>query len=152
MARETFRGTVPRDRLYDPDQDMWVAGDGEGVTVGATAFGLFLAGEIIGFTGKPRGGAVERHRGLGTVECAKTVLAVRSPLSLENLEANEAAEEMPGMINGAPYGAGWLARGRPTAWDAERALLVDAAAYRARILAIEPGAEILDGDDRPEWP
>ena len=153
MAHQPFHGSVPNDRLYCPRYDMWVQMQDNGdVLIGATSFGIFLAGEIIGFTGKPRGGAVERHRGLGTVECAKTVLAVRSPLSLENLEANEAAEEMPAMINGDPYGAGWLAHGRPTAWNAERVLLVDAAAYRARILAMEPDAEILDGDARAKGP
>ena len=40
MARETFCGSVPEDRLYDAEQDMWVMGDGDGVTVGATAFGV----------------------------------------------------------------------------------------------------------------
>ncbi len=142
MARETFRGSVPEDRLYDAEQDMWVMGDGDGVTVGATAFGVFLAGEIIGFTAKPRGASVERHRGLGTVESAKTVLAVRSPLSLDGIAGNEAAEERPALINLDPHGAGWMARGRPTAWAAERTLLVDAAAYRRRVLAVEPGAEL----------
>lgn len=142
MARETFRGSVPEDRLYDAEQDMWVMGDGEGVTVGATAFGVFLAGEIIGFTAKPRGTSVDRHRGLGTVESAKTVLAVRSPLSLHAFAGNEAAEEDPTLINRDPHGAGWMARGIPTAWAAERGLLVDAATYRRRILALEPGAQI----------
>lgn len=142
MARETFRGSVPDDRLYDADHDMWVIGDAAGVTVGATAFGIFLAGEVIGFTAKPRGAAVGRGRGLGTVECAKTVLAVRSPLSLRLDEANEAAEEQPACINRDPHGAGWMVRGTPADWSAERPLLVDAAAYRARILSVEPDAEI----------
>lgn len=152
MARETFRGAIPGDRLYDPEQDMWVSGGPDGVTVGATAFGVFLAGEIIGFTAKPRGAQVARHRGLGTVECAKTVLAVRSPLSLEALEGNEAAEESPALVNRDPYGAGWMARGRPAAWEAERAALVDAAAYRARVLAMEPQAQILEDSRRGEGP
>ena len=85
MSRAPFRGAVPDGRLYDPDHDMWVRREGEEVVIGASAFGIFLAGEIIAFTAKPKGAEVERGRGLGTVECAKTVLAVHAPaLSLRH--------------------------------------------------------------------
>jgi glycine cleavage system H protein len=120
---------------------MWVRElpDGE-VLIGATAFGIFLAGEIIAFTAKPNGAEVERGRGMGTVECRKTVLALHAPVSFVLSEGNEAAEERPQRVNHEPYGAGWMARGRPTDWAAERGLLVDAAVYRAHVLKIEPEA------------
>lgn len=142
MAHIPFSGTIPDDRLYCPRYDMWVqqAEHGE-LLIGATAFGLFLAGEIVAFTAKPAGAAVEIGRGLGTVECRKTVLAVHAPLSFVLLAGNEAAEERPRLVNDDPYGAGWLARGRPTRWAAERGGLVEAAAYRAQILKIEPEAD-----------
>ena len=98
-----------------------------------------LAGEIIAFTAKPRGADVARGRGLGTVESRKTVLAVHSPISFTLLDMNEALEERLAPINAAPYAA-WLVRVRPQDWDADRERLVDAAAYRAHILAIEPKA------------
>jgi glycine cleavage system H protein len=113
------------------------------VLIGASSFGLFLAGEIIAFTAKPKGAEVELGRGLGTVECAKTVLAVHAPISFALLEANEAAEERPAILNRDPYDAGWMVRGRPTAWEAERTRLADAAAYRAHVRRIEPAAEFL---------
>jgi glycine cleavage system H protein len=142
MSRTPFRGTVPDGLLYDPDHDMWVRQEGGEVVIGASAFGIFLAGEIIGFTAKPKGAEVERGRGLGTVECAKTVLAVHAPLSFVLLAANEAAEERPALLNRDPYGAGWMVRGRPTAWETERARLVDAVSYRTHIRRIEPEAVI----------
>ena len=142
MSRAPFRGAVPDGRLYDPDHDMWVRCEAEEVVIGATAFGIFLAGEIIAFTAKPNGAEVERSRGLGTVECAKTVLAVHAPLSFALTAANEAAEERPAVLNRDPYVAGWMVRGRPTAWETERAKLVDAVTYRAHIRRIEPEAEI----------
>jgi len=138
-----FRGAVPDGLLYDPEHDMWVRRDGEEAVIGASAFGIHLAGEIIGFTAKPRGAEVARGRGLGTVECAKTVLAVHAPLSLVLLEANEAAEDRPAVLNRDPYHAGWMVRGRPTAWDEESGRLIDAAAYRERIRRSEPEAEFL---------
>jgi glycine cleavage system H protein len=143
MGRNPFRGAVPDGLLYDIASDTWLRREGEDVVIGATAFGIFLAGEVIAFTGKPKGAEVERTRGLGTVECAKTVLAVHAPVSFVLLEANEAAEERPAMVNRDPYGAGWMVRGRPTAWDAERELLTDSAGYRAHVRRLEPAAEFL---------
>lgn len=142
MAYTPFRGSVPADRLYDTRSDMWVRRAGDEVVIGATGFGLFLAGKLIAFTAKPRGATVAVGRGLGTVESSKTVLAVHSPLSVEVLTINEAAEERPRIINDDPYDAGWMVRGRPLAWAEESGALVDASAYVAHVRAIEPDAEI----------
>ncbi len=142
MATEPFRGRVPADRLYDTRHDMWVRREGDEVVIGATGFGLHLAGEVIAFTAKPKGAEVAAGRGLGTVESAKTVLAVHSPVAFRLDTPNEAAEERPQLINRDPYGAGWLARGVPLDWDTDAALLVEAAAYVAHIRAIEPAAVI----------
>lgn len=122
---------------------MWVqtSADGcDGIVLGATTFGLYLAGEVVAFMAKPRGAHVERGRGMGTVECHKTVLSVRAPLSLILEDSNEAAEQRPSLINASPYGNGWLARGKPLAWSDERGLLCDASTYRRHILSIDPGA------------
>ena len=141
MAHQTFTGTLPDDRLYCPRYDMWVQETEHGeLLLGATSFGVFLAGEIIAFTSKPKGAEVDIGRGMGTVECRKTVLAVHAPISFVLLEGNEAAEERPKLVSGDPHGAGWMARVRPTRWDEEKLTLVDSAAYRRYILAIEPEA------------
>lgn len=143
MDRAPFRGAIPEGLLYDPAHDMWVRREGAEVVIGATAFGLFLAGEIIAFTGKPKGAEVALGRGLGTVECAKTVLAVHAPVSFVLLASNEAAEEGPAILNRDPYQAGWMVRGRPLAWEAECGRLVDAASYRAHVQRMEPAAVFL---------
>lgn len=141
MAHTPFSGSIPDDRLYCPQYDMWVQEIERGeLLIGATAFGIFLAGEIVAFTAKPAGAAVEVGRGLGTVECRKTVLAVHAPVSFILLAGNEAAEERPRRVNDDPYGSGWMVRGRPTRWAEERGALVGAAAYRAQILKLEPEA------------
>jgi glycine cleavage system H protein len=74
------------------------------------------------------------------VESSKTVIAVHAPVSLALDRANEAAEKRPQLLNDDPYGAGWLVRGRPLAWETEVGELVDAAAYRSHVLAMEPEA------------
>jgi glycine cleavage system H protein len=142
MKRETFHGAIPDGLLYDTRYDMWVRREGEKIVIGATAFGVFLAGRVIAFTAKPKGAEVGRGRGLGTVESAKTVIAVHGPVSFVLEEPNEFAEERPQLINDDPYGAGWMVRGRPLAWEGEAGDLVDAAAYQAHVLRLEPDARI----------
>lgn len=140
--REAFRGAIPEGLLYDTEHDMWVRGNANEIVVGATAFGIHLAGEIIAFTAKPKGAAIMRGRGLGTVECAKTVLAVHAPASFVLTAANLELEEHPAPINRDSYAA-WMARGHPTNWQADAARLVDATAYRAHVLRIDPKAVFL---------
>jgi glycine cleavage system H protein len=137
--REIFRGQVPDGLLYDTAHDMWLRREGDEVVIGATSFGIHMAGAIIAFTAKPKGAEIARGRGLGTVECAKTVLAVHAPVGFVLAEGNGALEENPVLLNRDPYAA-WMARGTPTDWPADSALLVDAAAYRAHVLRIEPEA------------
>ena len=141
MAHQPFSGPIPDDRLYCPRYDMWIQEGANGeILIGATSFGVFLAGEIIAFTSKPKGAEVDIGRGMGTVECRKTVLAVHAPVSFVLLEGNDEAEERPKLVNLEPYGKGWMARARPTCWDEEKLTLVDAATYRQQILKIEPEA------------
>ena len=140
MPHQAFRGRIPNDRLYDTRHDMWVKQDGDTLLIGATSFGIFLAGEIIAFTAKPKGAEVGIGRGLGTVECRKTVLAVHAPVSFVLLEGNEAAEERPAVINTDPYGKGWMVRAQATRWNEEKTSLVDADTYCRHVLAIEPEA------------
>jgi glycine cleavage system H protein len=142
---EHFRGRVPGDLAYDTRYDMWLRRDADGtLTVGATAFGLWLAGEVIAFTAKPRGAEIACGRGLATVETGKTILAVHSPAALRLREANEALEDDATMLNRDPYGDGWMARGDALAWADDQRRLVDAAAYRAHCLSVDPDAEFID--------
>lgn len=142
MATDPFRGNVPDHLLYDTLHDMWVRREGGDVIIGATSFGMHLAGEVIAFTPKPKGAEVAAGRGLGTVESAKTVLAVHAPVAFRLDTPNETAEERPDLINRDPYGAGWMARGVPLDWETDAARLVDAAAYVEHIRAMEPAAVI----------
>jgi glycine cleavage system H protein len=142
MTRKRFYGSVPDGLLYDIHYDMWVRQEGEDIVIGATSLGIFRAGEIIAFTAKPQGAEVDIYRGLGTVECAKTVLAVHAPVAFTLVTANEDAEECPAIINQEPYGRGWMVRGRPRNWSVDAALLVDAQTYRRHVRQQEPDGEI----------
>jgi glycine cleavage system H protein len=140
MAYIPFRGRIPADRRYCPKHDMWVKEAAGELLIGASSFGLFLAGDIFAFTAKPNGAEVHQGRGMATIESRKTVLAVHAPVSFILLASNELAEARPALLNSDPYEQGWMVRARPLSWATEQGALLDAAAYRQHILGIEPEA------------
>ncbi len=142
---------LPGDRLYAPEQDMWVRLDADGLaTIGATHL-VVAHGQFMLFTPRPAGTMVDCDRSLGVMETAKTAVAVHAPLSCEIVEANAAVIADVTVIERDAYGAGWIFRVRPTALASERPALLDAAAY-ARWLAprlasrkevpIDPGSDL----------
>ena len=66
----------------------------------------------------------------GELESVKTVTAVFAPVSGEVLEANEALQDEPQLVNEDCYGQGWLVRVRLSD-PAQIDELMDADAYRA---------------------
>jgi glycine cleavage system H protein len=123
--------SLPSDRLYAPDQDMWVRLEPDGTaTIGATHL-VTQHGQFMFFSPRPVGTSVKLDRSLGVMETAKTAVAIHTPLSCAVLAANTAVESDAGLVTRDPYGEGWLFRVRPTEFAEEQALLLDAAAYRA---------------------
>ena len=122
---------LAQDVLYAPEQDMWVRVESDGsARLGVTHL-VSAHGQFMLFAPRPAGTAVTRDRSLGVMETAKTAVAIHAPLSCRIIEANSAAVDNIHLIVAAPYGAGWMFRVEPTALDAEREQLLDAAAYRA---------------------
>jgi glycine cleavage system H protein len=125
-----LEGLAP-DVLYAPEQDMWVRMESDGsARLGVTHL-VSAHGQFMLFAPRPAGTAVTRDRSLGVMETAKTAVAIHAPLSCRIIEANSAAVDNIHLIVADPYGAGWMFRVEPTALDAERDQLLDAAAYRA---------------------
>ena len=142
MSDLIFRGRIPDSCLYDAEFNMWLRNEGDEIVIGATSFGLFLAGTVIAFTPKPVGAEIVCTRGFGTVECSKTVLALHAPVAFQLTATNETAERDPGLLLRDPYSAGWMVRGSALDFARDRARLVNAAAYRAHVLACIPSSVI----------
>lgn len=125
---------------YDVLAQTWARPEADGsITVGITALGIALAGEIYMCRPKPPGQSVERGRSIAVVELAKAIVAVKSPLGGIVIEANPALAQRPQLVHHDPYGEGWLARLQPADWRADAASLVHGeavepamAAYAAR--------------------
>jgi glycine cleavage system H protein len=128
---QVYRGCVfPEDLLFDVPQDVWVRIEVEtGLAVcGMTDPAQTRCGKFVAIRFKAVGKKIERGKSLATIESAKWVGAFPAPLSGEIVETNEATFRRDIlMVNREPYDAGWLVKLRPTNWEAERGLLVDAA-------------------------
>ena len=68
----------------------------------------------------------------GTIEAVKAVSDLYAPVKGEVVEVNSALDDDPGLVNGDPYGAGWMIRIR-VADEGELAGLLDAAGYAEHI-------------------
>jgi glycine cleavage system H protein len=122
---------IPDDLRYTSEHE-WIAtqGDGSGVRVGITHYAQHQLGDIV-FVSLPEVGAtVEAGQAFGEVESPKSVSELYAPVSGTVVARNETLVESPGLINSAPYGAGWLIELEP-ANTADLGNLLDAQAYAA---------------------
>jgi glycine cleavage system H protein len=122
---------VPTDLRYTKDHE-WVRIDGDTATVGITEYAASQLGDIV-FVELPEAGkALAQAATFGVVESVKAVSDLFSPISGEVTEANAALAASPELVNGDPYGDGWMIRLK-TANQEEVDGLLDAAAYDALI-------------------
>lgn len=127
MADQVWNGcVVPGDRLYDLDMHVWVQlEDGEAL-LGMTDVAQTMGGRMVQVSWKREGRTLRRGQTVAVIESAKWVGPFPTPLSGQLLEVNrQAYEDDIAVGNRDPYGAGWMARVRPSALDTEAGLLRD---------------------------
>ena len=136
---QEVRGCVlPLSLHYSVQDHTWVAiGDDGTVTIGMTDVAQNLAGTLLHANPKKVGASRKKGKPVATVESSKWVGPVKSPLTGEIVETNEALKTDATLINKSPYKAGWIVKMKPADLDAEMADLVTGEAavelYRKRI-------------------
>ena len=119
--------TYPDDLRYSKEHE-WVRVDGAQATIGITSFAADELDDIV-FVELPEPGAEVRQFGtFGVIESVKAVSDLYAPVSGEVTEVNEALRDRPELVNGDPFGEGWIAKltlSDPSELDG----LMDAAAY-----------------------
>jgi glycine cleavage system H protein len=122
---------VPTDLRYTKDHE-WVRLEGDRAAVGITEYAASQLGDIV-FVELPEvGRSLTQGAAFGVVESVKAVSDLFAPVSGSVVEANEALAGQPELVNGEPYGGGWMVRvtvSDPTELDD----LLDASAYDALI-------------------
>jgi glycine cleavage system H protein len=118
---------VPGDLRYTKEHE-WVRIDGDEATVGVTQYAADQLGDVV-FVDLPEvGRTLDQHATFGVVESVKAVSDLYAPLAGEVTAINEALATQPELVNGQPFGDGWMIRVRITD-SAQADGLLDAAAY-----------------------
>jgi glycine cleavage system H protein len=124
---------VPTDLRYTKDHE-WIRVDGDEATVGITAYAADQLGDIVFVELPAVGRSLEQSAAFGVVESVKAVSDLFAPVSGEVAATNEDLRGNPELVNGDPYGAGWMLRVRLA--DAGQVdELLDPDAYDALIAA-----------------
>lgn len=122
----------PEDLRYTREHE-WLRDEGEGrFRVGITDHAQDALGDIVYVELPEAGTAVTAGQPLGVVESTKSVSDVYAPVSGSVLERNAVLEEHPELVNGSPYGDGWLVLVQATD-PPTFAELLTAAEYRALV-------------------
>lgn len=111
----TVRGcNLPDDLFYDVANNIWYRDNGDGtLTLGMTSVASAMAGQLVAFTPKKAGRAVQAGKSCATIESGKWVGPAKIAFDAEVVEVNDALIANPKLANADPYGAGWLAKVRP---------------------------------------
>ena len=118
---------APANLRYTKDHE-WVKVDGDVATIGVTDFAANQLGDVV-FVDLPEAGrSVEQFATFGVVESVKAVSDLYAPLSGEVSEVNGDLAGTPELVNGEPFGGGWMIRIQLSDPDQVDGLL-DAEAY-----------------------
>ena len=101
--------SIPKDLLFTKSHE-WVRVEGDSVVVGITHYAQDQLGEVVFVELPAVGDAVDAGEEMGTLESVKAVSELLSPLSGEVVEANEALEDSPDLVNQSPFDKGWLVK------------------------------------------
>ncbi|MGO9644306.1 MAG: glycine cleavage system protein H [Candidatus Bathyarchaeia archaeon] len=121
-----------RKGFYYTRDDLWVSVENGKVKVGVTDYLQKTSGDVAFIEVAKPGSAVEKGKEFGTMESAKTTVALVSPLSGELEETNSNLTGKPELINSEPYGEGWLVIITPRNLENDRISLLSADDYFKR--------------------
>jgi glycine cleavage system H protein len=116
--------SLPDELLYDVDNHIWYEEQPDGnVKLGMTAVATAMAGQLVAFTPKKVGRAVEAGKSCATVESGKWVGPAKTAAGGELVAVNDELVGKPSMANEDPYGAGWMVILKPKDWAAVKPAL-----------------------------
>ncbi len=101
---------VPKDRLYASNH-MWITILGKDIAIlGMTSYARDCMRGILSIELPKLGKRIRQNDNIVTVETAKAILDIFSPLSGVILEVNEELKDNPTLLGKDPHGSGWIAK------------------------------------------
>lgn len=100
---------IPQELRYTKDHE-WLRIEGDEATIGITDFAQSELGDIVFVDIDTEGQALDAEAVFGTVEAVKTVSDLFMPISGTVVAVNADLGDDPAVVNGDPYGKGWMVR------------------------------------------
>lgn len=123
---------IPADLSYTREHE-WLRTEADGaIVVGISDHAQAQLGELVYVELPEVGRVVEAGAALAVVESTKAASDVYAPVAGRVVAVNEVLNATPELVNGSPYGDGWLVRLEPSAPAPD---LLDAAAYTQLVAA-----------------
>jgi glycine cleavage system H protein len=119
--------SVPSDLRYTKDHE-WVRIDGDDAVIGITAYAADQLGDIVFVELPDVGKTLDQFATFGVVESVKAVSDLFAPVGGDVVATNDDLLGSPELVNGDPYGGGWMIRVK-VADRTQVDELLDAAAY-----------------------
>jgi glycine cleavage system H protein len=99
--------SIPDDLLYSREH-VWVRVEDDLATIGITDHAQEKLGEILSLDLPEADSCVQRDEPFGTIESAKAVIELISPVSGVVISVNEDITDEIGVINSDPNETGWM--------------------------------------------
>lgn len=124
---------IPDHLLYDVDNHIWFQEVGDGtIRLGMTTVATAMAGQLVAFTPKKAGRAVDAGKSCATVESGKWVGPAKSAVAGQVAKVNDDLVANPTLANTDPYDKGWFIIIQPTNWDQVKPTLTPGAQVTAK--------------------
>jgi glycine cleavage system H protein len=122
---------IPADLRYCASHE-WIRLDGDIATVGISDHAQAELTDVVFVELPALGRKVDAGDPTAVVESVKAASDIYAPIGGEVIEANDAVEADPSLVNTDPYGKGWIFKLRVKD-PADAARLMDASAYQSHI-------------------
>jgi len=100
---------LPDELLYDVENHIWYQELPDGnVKLGMTMVATAMAGQLVAFTPRKAGRAVQAGKSCATVESGKWVGPAKSAVGGELVAVNDELVGKPSLANEDPYVTGWM--------------------------------------------
>jgi glycine cleavage system H protein len=122
---------IPADLRYCASHE-WIRLDGDIATVGISDHAQAELTDVVFVELPTIGRKVDAGDPTAVVESVKAASDIYAPIGGEVIEANDAVEADPSLVNTDPYGKGWIFKLRVKD-PADASRLMDASAYQSHI-------------------